>query len=219
MLTPVVFGALLQGDGASGLALAIAVVIIAAIGVPAVVAGAWLWRRAARGQAPRWLVPLGVVVGLAVGAYLAFFVIFGDLGESYLAQRSAPVIEVQVPREAQGSLYLFFDPERPTLTPVSAGRYVLQLPATGQAVYGPIDQMERVMDFADMQLRYPDGTVPPQAFLPSRQGSIGGVRHFRFFIGTDSQAQVDAAQRQATGRSYDEEAIYAALTGKAPRVP
>lgn len=214
-----VFGALLQGDGASGLAMAIAIVIIAAIGVPALVVGRWLWRRAARGQAPRWLVPLGVVGGLAAGVYLAFFVIFGDLGASYLAQRAAPVIEVQVPREVQGSLYLFFDPALPALTPVGPQRYAIQLPPSGQAVYGPIEEMERVMDYADLQLRYPDGTVPPQAFLPSRQGSIGAVRHFRFFIGTDSQAQADAAQREATGRVFDEDSVFRALTGKAPRVP
>jgi hypothetical protein len=219
MLTPVVFGALLQGDGASGVAMAIGVGIFAAIVVPALVVGRWLWGRAARGQAPRWLVPLGVVGGLAAGVYLAFFVIFGDLGASYLAQRAAPVIEVQVPQEAQGSLYLFFDPALPPLAPAGPRRYAIQLPASGQAVYGPIEEMERVMDYADLQLRYPDGTVPSQAFLPSRQGSIGGVRYFRFFIGTDAQAQADAAQREAAGHVFDEDSVFRALTGKGPRGP
>lgn len=204
-----------QGDGGGGLPLALALVAVATIVGLGLLARRLLRRHAVRSPAK---IALGTLVGVAVGAYLVFFVFLGDLGKTYLAERAAPTIEVHVPREVKGGVYLFFDPALPPLVPDRPGHYVIALPPDGQARYGPIDQMERVFDFAVLQLRYPDGAAPPEGFLPSRQGSFGGVRYRRFFIGTDAEAQADVEQRTATGRSNDEVDVYKALAG-AVRAP
>lgn len=214
-MSPVVPAPVPQGDGGGGLSLALAVVVVATIAVPGLLTWLFLRRRAALSPAKAALGALGAA---AIGGYLVFFVVLGDLGETYLAERAAPTIEVHVPREVKGGVYLFFDPALPPLVPDRPGHYVIALPPGGQGLYGPIDQMERVFDYAEVQLRYPDGTAPPEGFLPSRQGSFDGVRYRRFFIGTDAEAQSDVEQRTAAGRSNDEVDVYNALA-RAARSP
>jgi hypothetical protein len=195
----------------SGMALAIAVVIIGAVALPGLVLMFIAWRRWRAGRWAWWTIPLALPVGIALGVFLAFFVIFDDLGESYLAQRAAPTIEVRVPPDVRGSVYVFLDDAVAPLAPIGAKRYRVEVPVSGSVIAGTVPQRERVSSYIRYELASGDGKPPEPPAIDVSSGSFRGVSYKRFFVGTHAEYDADHKAREAQDKLFDDPDVYARL--------
>lgn len=188
----------------------------AAVVVPAL-ATIWAVRRLAKaGRLPSWAIAACIPVGAAVGLYVAFFVVFDDVGRSYLARSSAPSITMRLPQGLRGSVYVFFDPAEPAFPQPSARAYSIEVPASGRALVGSFPGADERFPHARFQFSYPDGSRVPLARMATGSGSFGDVRYQRFFVGTEEEQAEDAALRERNGTSFDEESVYALLKRTPP---
>ena len=162
---------------------------------------------------PKWLTWASVPIGLLIGIFIAFFVIFSDLGPSFIYAKTAPVFEVVVPEKHNGFVELFFDPKFPPLTPAEDNLYRLNTLANGNYIGGVFPKLHQKMPYADFKLRYPDGSIPKTAgHAPYVDlGNFNGVWHVRFFIGSQSEYEAIYQQRIDDGTYWNEQEIYKEL--------
>lgn len=204
-------------DGGGGLALMIAVVAGGALLLPTILLGWLVWSIARRrGRSGAWAV-LALPLGIAAGLYLAFFVILDDLGEDWLARRAAPAVQIVVPKEARGRQYVFFDASAPPLREAGPKRYVIEVPPSGKLVVGPFEQLERTFSHAEFEVVHPDGTKAQRAWGGGGGGRTQSVWYMTFFVGTDDEERADRAERDRTGRLFDEEQVFRELRAAGAR--
>ena len=215
----------------SGLALAIGIAITLLIATPFVVVA--VLRRAVRaGSVPRWILWLCMPLALLVGAWLAFFVVFDDLGDAFLAGRSAPAVELRLPAGFRGSVYVFFDPALPAPQPVerqgsradvrtwgSPRQYRLAVPESGALLVGAPPGIAERIAYASFRLRYPDESDAPQQQPTSAGGAFGSVVYARFFVGDERDARLDREERTKSGTLFDDDEVYRTLKGAAAARP
>jgi hypothetical protein len=198
-------------DGAGGLAVAIAFVIGGAILLPVVALAWFVWKWAKRRGRSGWWAVLAVPIGVLAGLYLAFFVIFDDLGDAWLNAGAAPAIEVVVPNDLRGRIYIYFDKSQPPMKPLAPKTYRIELPPGGRIVVGLFDRIERGFAYATFEFKRVDGTRL-DAILPDGVGSSTKdgrtLWHRTFFIGTYEESRADYALRERAGRLFDEELVY-----------
>ncbi len=216
----------------SGLALAIGLAIALLIATPFVVVVALVWRAVRAGRMPRWTLWLSMPLALLIGLWLAFFVVFDDLGEAFLARRAAPTIELEVPAEFRGSVYVFFDPTLPALQAVEPQRhrtdvrksgkspqYRIAVPTSGAVLVGAPPGIAEQIAYVSFRLTYPDGSIAPQRQPTSSGGAFGKVVYARFLVGDARDERLDREERTKSGTLFDEEEVYRTLKAAAAASP
>jgi hypothetical protein len=203
----------------SGMAIGIGIAILLTALVPFALI-VWLLRRLIRAKRlPGWALWVGLPLAIGTGLFITFFVVFDDLGNTYLASRRAPGIELRVPAGLHGNVYAFFDSQAARMVKAASGRYVVDLPASGKVIAGSFPGIADQFSYVQFTLTAPDGSVVPQAFLSSQSGGFSGVYVRRFFIGMQAEADRDYDARSTAGTAFDEETVYRALTGKSATSP
>jgi hypothetical protein len=198
----------------SQLTLAIMAAIALMCLVPPLLIGWLVQRGVTAGYFPNFLPWVAMLVALLASAYVTLFVVFDDLGPSMMAQKSAPTIEFRLTSGYRGSVYVFFDPTRPVITPQPSGVIEINVPPSGKVIVGHFPGLEAQLSYATKVLHYPDGSDAPQVMLPSSGGSVGSVHHLRFFVGTPAEQGMDDSARTKAGTRYDEDAVYKSMTGR-----
>lgn len=199
----------------SGMALGIGIVMLLLLTTPIVLV-VWLVRRAARaGRIPPWTVWASVPLAIALGVLLTFFVVFDDLGRTYLASRAAPTVALHLPPAFRGTVYVFFDSTQPPLASRGGQRYDIPVPTTGKVLTGFFPGIRDQIGFVNFRLTYPDSSVAPQVPLPSGGGMFDAVIFSRFFVGDENDARLDQANRTMEGTVYDEDFVYKELKAAA----
>jgi hypothetical protein len=201
----------------SGMALGVGIAILLTVLVPSAVL-VWFVRRLIRSRKlPSWALWAALPCALAAGAYFTFFVVFDDLGSSYLASRRAPTIELRVPNGFRGSVYAFFDSKAAPMMKAQQGGYVVPVPASGKVVAGGFPGIDQQFWYVTFLLTAPDGQPVPQGTVAGQSGDFDGVFVRRFFVGTQAEADQDYEVRSKAGTVFDEQEVYRSLsTARAP---
>lgn len=216
----------------SGLAAAIAVAIGLLIAAPLGIVVVLIRRAIRAGRIPAWALWIASPLGIAFGVWLAFFVVFDDLGAAFLARRSAPTIELRLPAEFRGRVTVFFDPELPAPRPVrreqfrtdvpTGGRpsvYRLLVPPSGELLVGAPPATHEQLGYLSFKLRYPDDSDAPQRPPPSSGGSFDNVVYAQFFVGDEREERLDREERALDGSTFDEKLVYRRLKSRAAAPP
>ncbi len=199
------------GDGLSGLAFILGIVFVVMVALPGLVLAALAWL-ATRETRWRWLAALiGLVVGVAAGVFVTFFVVFDDLGTAWIAERSAPTIELHVSTSLRGLVVVRFDDRDPPLEAEPSGVYVVDVPDTRRVRVGSFPSRYRDTSYVTYVVRLPDGTLAPTAQLYSSMGPAQTYSCGTVFVGTEAEYEADHARREREGTLFEEEGICAEL--------
>jgi hypothetical protein len=169
------------------------------------------WRVARARGWPRWVSVTVLPVGIVLGIAGASVVVFDDLGERLLASYSAPAIEVQVPQGYRGPVLVFFVDGEPTLQPISANRYRLEVPKSGSLLTGTYPEFKRFSSYAKYEVSYPDGTRPRLTTPSLSGGTFNDASFARFFVGNGEEYRDHYEVRLAQGRLLDERELLRTL--------
>jgi hypothetical protein len=216
----------------SGLALAIGLAIALLIATPFVVVVVLVWRAVRAGRMPPWTLWLSMPLALVTGLWLAFFVVFDDLGDAFLARRAAPTIELALPAGFTGSVYVYFDSALPAPEPVDPQRYRtdvrksgtspqyrLTVPASGALLVGAPPGIAEQISYVTFRVTYPDDSNAPQRQPTSSGGAFASVVYARFLVGDERDERLDREERTKSGTLFDEEEVYRSLKAAAAASP
>ncbi|MFO0686231.1 MAG: hypothetical protein U0234_29480 [Sandaracinus sp.] len=195
------------GDGLGGLALLLGILFVVMVALPGLVLAALAWR-VTRGS--RWrplAVPGGLVLGVAAGLFVTFFVVFDDLGTAWIARHSAPTIELHVSPNVHGRVVVRFDDRDPPLVAEPSGVYVVDVPDTGRVRTGSFPSRERDTMYVTYVARLPDGSLAPTQHPFSSMGPAATYSCGTVFVGTPAEQEADEARRMREDTLFDDEEI------------
>lgn len=199
------------GDGLGGLALLLGILFVVMVALPGLVLAALAWRVTRESRWRPLAVLGGLVLGVAAGLFVTFFVVFDDLGTAWIARRSAPTIELHVSTRVHGLVVVRFDDRDPPLEADASGVYVVEVPDTGRARVGSFPSRDRDTMYVTYVVRLPDGSLAPTARLYSSLGPADTYSCGTVFVGTEADHEADHARREREGTLFEDEEICAEL--------
>jgi hypothetical protein len=170
-----------------------------------------------------WLALGLATLALAVSFYLVFFRMFPD----FFGAPSGPkaTIEVVLPDQYRGFVYLFFDSRQAPLQPSSPNVYTVFVPASGRLRAGQIAGRPVSGDSANFAIRHLNGQ-PALIAEGSQTGgsqSKGGwsVVYIRPFVGSTAEFDSVRKERMAKNTFFDELSVFEEMlkAASAPAAP
>jgi hypothetical protein len=191
----------------SQMALGVLAAMLAAAAVPLTILFFVVRAFAKRGRLPKWAPWASIPLGFVLGVFTVYFVVFPDLGQAARDSRSAPTIEVVVPRAYRGPLYVYFDSSVGPLRASGPKRYRIEVDMSGTVLAGWFPRAAALSSYATYEIRYPDGTLAPRVQPGMSGGAFRDVVFTKLFVGTLAEYDADYARRERTGTLSDEDSV------------
>lgn len=204
------------GDGLGGLALLLGILFRVMVVLPGLVLAGIAWRVTRESRWRPLAVLGGLVLGVAAGIFVTFFVVFDDLGSAWIARRGAPTIELHVTPNVHGLVVVRFDDRDPPLVAEPSGVYVVDVPDSGRARVGSFPSRERGTMYLTYVVRLPDGSLAPTQHPISSMGPAPTYSCGTIFVGTEAEQMADFERREREERLFEDEEICTELGERAP---